>query len=81
MGARNLGRKALVIQGSREAQAVSNSITQRQVYNDPDDCCTLIAQSRVGMLVNKYNMLTSKYNLSFFSDDPPIAPKQYLDPY
>lgn len=78
MGARDLGRKALVIQGSREAQAISNSITSQQVFNDPDDCCILIAQTRSGMHKEKHNRLVRQINFSYYTGVELLKPARFI---
>jgi hypothetical protein len=79
MGARDLGRMALVMNDAEDSQHIINSITSRQVFNDPTDAQTIMGQHRVGMLKNKYNRLVSKFNFHFYSEEEIIAPTAFID--
>lgn len=79
MGVRTLGRIALLIQDSAEAQALNNTISSRQIYGDPEDMQALMGQSRVGMLKEKHNRLVKQINFSFYTKIELFKPARFIE--
>lgn len=78
MGIRNLGRLAQVIQGSDESQAYTNTISSRQLVNDPSDAQTIFGKTRVQMLKERHDRLARKYNFSYYTGEEIISPAKQI---